>query len=76
MGMRLPRFTLSLRRPGRTVELFVDESGMVPCPVRGDVGVETCLACAQLEDVRTGGPVRIRCEVPGRVPAGASHPGL
>lgn len=76
MGTRLTRIARSIRRPGRAVELLVDPAGMVPCPLRGDISVETCLACAQLDDVR-GTPVSgIRCEVPGRVPAAASHPGF
>lgn len=76
MGMRLTRLTRSLRRPGRAVELLVDPAGVVPCPLRGDVSLETCLACAQLSDVRGAPAAGIRCEVPGRVPAAATHPGF
>lgn len=76
MGTRLTRFSRSLRRPGRTAELFVDPAGVVPCPIRGDVSLETCLACAQLLDVRGAPASGIRCEVPGRAPAAATHPGF
>lgn len=75
MRTRLTRLVQSLAGGRREVTLFVDGS-TVACPLRGDTNLETCLACAQLDEVEGEPVTRIRCHAQGTVPAAASQVAL
>jgi hypothetical protein len=72
MRTRLTRLAQSLPFGRRQVTLYVDGS-TVACPLRGDTNLETCLACAHLDQVEGEPVTRIHCQLPGTVPATASQ---